>query len=195
MGHSGLKWGYVGYYSIYNSKISLSSLSAPKDRTTMITPGMVLLHERLDALVNRRRTRLEPQAPSDERAQARHYRDYLESAPSLRQVRFDGTQVPAAHLDYFDHLRDRLVQAGVPVVDALIDLAAFLAWLRRFAVLDRFYRRFGDIWIEKCFEHYLVDRELGLASNDTYVDVASAGSPWARVLRHRGVDAYRLDLI
>lgn len=161
----------------------------------MLSPGLILLHERLDSLVNRRRAPPEVQSRSDRLALARHYRDYLESDPSLRQSRFDGTQAPETRLDYYASLRDQLEQAGVPVVDAPIRLSAFRAWLRRFAVLDRFYRRFNDIWIEKCLEHYLVDRELGLGPNDIYVDVASAGSPWARVLRHCGVEAYRLDLI
>ena len=96
---------------------------------------------------------------------------------------------------YYRDLRNRLETAGVPVVDAPIDLGEFEDWLDRYALLGRFYRRFGEMRIEKCLEHFIVARELRLRRGDTYVDVASAGSPWARVLRRRGVEAYRLDLI
>ncbi|KAF5049478.1 hypothetical protein DSECCO2_439360 [anaerobic digester metagenome] len=159
------------------------------------SPVLIRVQERLDALLTRRRTPSPVLAPPDEQALARHYRAYLESPSGLRQVYYDGTQTPRAHLDYFDGLRDRLYRTGVSIIDRPIELDAFRAWMEHFPVIDRFYRRFGDIWIEKCLEHYLVSRELGLVPGDTYIDVASAGSPWARTLRHQGVSAYRLDLI
>lgn len=161
----------------------------------MLTTGLLLLHERLDAVVGRRPRHRDEPSPARERALRLHHDDYLASDAVHRQRRFDRTQAPSEHLDYYRDLRDRLEAADVPVVDAPIDPGEFGAWLERCAVLDRFYRRFGDIWIEKCLEHYIVARELGLRRGDTYLDVASAGSPWARVLRTRGVEAYRLDLI
>ncbi len=161
----------------------------------MLTNGLLLLQERLDAIVGRRpRSREEP-SPERERALGRHHDDYLESDPVHRQRNYDRTQAPSLYLDYFRDLRSRLETAGVPVVDAPVDLGDFEDWFDRYAVLGRYYRPFGDIHIEKCLEHYIVDRELRLGRGDTYVDVASAGSPWARVLRRRGVEAYRLDLI
>lgn len=159
------------------------------------SPVLIRVQERLDALLIRRRRPSPASFALDEQALVRHYRKYLESAPGLRQVNYDGTQTPRAHLDYFDGLRDRLRRAGVPVVDRRIELDAFSEWMKQFPVIDQFYRRFRDIWIEKCLEHYLVHRELGLFSGDIYIDVASAGSPWARTLRRKGVSAYRLDLI
>jgi SAM-dependent methyltransferase len=161
----------------------------------MLTNQLLLLQERLDAAVARRpRPRDEP-SPARERALGRHHDDYLESDPAHRQRHYDRTRAPSEHLDYYRDLRNRLSTAGVPVADAPIDLGAFEERLDRYAMLGRFYRRFGEMRIEKCLEHYLVARELPLQGGDTYVDVASAGSPWARVLRHRGVEAYRLDLI
>ncbi len=159
------------------------------------SPVLIRIQEQLDALLIRRRPPSQAPFAQDEEALVRHYLEYLESAPGLRQVNYDGTQTPRAHLEYFDDLRDRLRRAGVPVVDRPVELNAFSEWMKKFRVIDLFYRRFRDIWIEKCLEHYLVHRELGLVSGDIYIDVASAGSPWARTLRRTGVSAYRLDLI
>ncbi len=161
----------------------------------MLTTGLLLLQERIDAAVGRRPRIPDEPSPARERALGRHHDDYLESDPVHRQRHFDRTRAPSENLDYYRDLRSRLAAAGVPVVDAPVDLAEFEDWLDRYAILGRFYRRFGEMRIEKCLEHYIVARELRLRRGDTYVDVASAGSPWARVLRHRGVEAYRLDLI
>ena len=83
----------------------------------------------------------------------------------------------------------------MPVDEIRVDPADFEAWRGANSDLDRFYRPFGDMRIEKCLEHYLVDRIIDLAPGDRYIDVASAGSPWATILRRRRVEAYRLDLI
>ncbi len=124
-----------------------------------------------------------------------HYQRYLESDPGDRQSLYDHTLDPAAHLPLFGSLKGRLAEAGIPVEEMRVDPADFEVWRRSVPGLDRFYRSFGDMHIEKCLEHYLVDRLLGLSSGDRYIDVASAGSPWAGALRTRGVEAYRLDLI
>ena len=163
--------------------------------TAMLTNQLLLLQERFDAVVARRPRPIDEPSPARERALGRHHDDFLESDPAHRQRHYDRTRAPSEHLDYYRDLRSRLGTAGVPVVDAPIDLGEFQDWLDRYAILGRFYRRFGEMRIEKCLEHYIVARELRLRRGDTYVDVASAGSPWARVLRRRGVEAYRLDLI
>ena len=162
---------------------------------TMLTNRLLLLQERLDAVVSRRPRRREEPSPAGERALCRHRGDYLGSDPQLRQSNYDRTQAPSMHLDYFRDLRGRLESAGLRVTDAPVDIRGFDAWLDRCAVLDRYYRSHRDIHTEKCLEHYIVDCALRPRRGDTYVDVASAGSPWARVLRLRGVEAYRLDLI
>jgi len=161
----------------------------------MLHTGLLLFQERIDAVMGRRSLPRDDPSPAHTRALGRHHDDYLESDPVHRQRHYDRTREPSANLAYYRDLRDRLVSAGIPVVDASVDLDDFEDWLDRYAVLGRFYRRFGEMRIEKCLEHYIVARELRLRRGDTYVDVASAGSPWARVLRYRGVEAYRLDLI
>lgn len=124
-----------------------------------------------------------------------HYQRYIESTPADRQSQYDHTLDPAAHLPLFCSLKSRLLAAGVQVDEMKIDLADFEAWRRSVPGLDRFYQSFGDMQIEKCLEHYLVDRLLNLDGGDRYIDIASAGSPWASVLRQRKIEAYRLDLI
>ena len=70
----------------------------------------------------------------------------------------------------------------------------------------------GDVFIEKCLEHYLTYLHLNISEGDIYIDVASGGSPWAGILNARGGEgaevrgqknrgrrqgrgrAYRLDL-
>lgn len=123
------------------------------------------------------------------------YHQYLESSPIDRQSNHDHTLDPAAHLPLFASLKGRLIEAGVSVDEVRVDLADFEAWRGAASGLDRYYRSFGDMQIEKSLEHYLVERLLGLAAGDRYIDVASAGSPWAAVLRKRRIEGYRLDLI
>jgi SAM-dependent methyltransferase len=124
-----------------------------------------------------------------------HYQRYIESTPTDRQSQYDHTLDPAAHLPLFGSLKGRLVEAGIAVEEVRIDLADFDAWRRSVPGLDRFYQSFGDMHIEKCLEHYLVDKLLHLKAGDRYLDIASAGSPWASTLCQRQIEAYRLDLI
>jgi hypothetical protein len=67
--------------------------------------------------------------------------------------------------------------------------------LSDFPETKRHYEHMGDLFIEKCLEHYLTFRYLDISVDDVYIDVASAGSPWARILNTKiGTKAYRLDL-
>lgn len=124
-----------------------------------------------------------------------HYQRYIENTPADRQSQYDHTLNPRAYLLLFNSLKDRLVTAGIPVEEMRIDLADFNTWRLSVPGLDRYYHSFGDMQIEKCLEHYLVDKLLDLKSGDRYLDIASAGSPWASTLRTRQIEAYRLDLI
>ena len=84
----------------------------------MLTNRLLLLQERLDAVVSRRHRREEPSS-AREHALRRHRRDYLESDTELRQRNYDRTQAPSSHLAYFRDLRGRLVSAGVPVIETV----------------------------------------------------------------------------
>jgi len=95
-------------------------------------------------------------------------------------------------------LKDRLLSAGVPVEPDDIVIADFERWMNDFPEIRKHYENMGDVFIEKCLEHYLTFKHLNISAGDTYIDVASAGSPWAEVLNSRAEGrvyrAYRLDL-
>ena len=115
-------------------------------------------------------------------------------SPENRQSQRDLTRDPIAHLPRVRDICRRLRALGVPVEDVDIDISDFDQWLRDFGEVPAHYKPLGDVAIEKCLEHYLAYRHLGLSKGDVYVDVAASDSPWARILRRRGVKAYRLDL-
>ena len=119
---------------------------------------------------------------------------FEKSPPEERQSTAERSQKPWENLEYFVGLRDRLASAGVAIRDAVIDRADFDRWRADFPEIVRFYRPAGEVFIEKCLEHYLVFRYLGLDRSDTYIDVAAAQSPWADALKSRGGAAYRMDL-
>ena len=161
----------------------------------MLATGVLLLQERVDAYLGRRSKPPAVKSPAEEQALERHRDDFLASDPYCRQHRFDRTHEPWRHLDYYRALRDRVAASGVVVEDVRVEPDVFADWLDRHGFLRRYYRLFGDVVIEKCLEHHIAGRELGLSPGDIYIDMASAGSPWTRLLRRRGIQAYRLDLI
>jgi hypothetical protein len=113
---------------------------------------------------------------------------YRVSTKQERQSYYEGTRgTPLS-------LKDRFIAAHIPVQTERIDLADFEEWLRDFEELDGFYGG-SDVHIEKCLEHYLAFKWLGLGREDVYIDVGSAGSIWADVLNQRGITAYKLDLV
>lgn len=114
-------------------------------------------------------------------------RAYHASSERERQRHYEETRDPLA-------LRERLIAAGVPVEDARIDIADFEEWRRDFWKLDRFYSGWFAVHIEKCLEHYLAFKWLGISQKDLYIDIAAADSIWAELLSRRGIVAYRLDL-
>lgn len=56
----------------------------------------------------------------------------------------------------------------------------------------------GGAWNEKLLEHWISSRRLELADycpDDTYLDIAAASSPWARILREQlQVNSFAIDL-
>jgi len=120
---------------------------------------------------------------------------FQNSAKEDRQSFYDHTKDPLGHIGFYEGLKNRLLSAGVRVEPVDIDIPDFERWLTDFPDIKRFYENMGDVFIEKCLEHYLAFRHLKISASDTYIDVASAGSPWARTLNAQtGVQTYRLDL-
>ncbi len=116
------------------------------------------------------------------------------SPPQDRQSFYDHTGDPAANTHFYASLRPRLQAAGIAMEDADIDLDDFRAWMRQFPDLCDFYKPLKSLHIEKCLEHYLAYRRLGLAKDRVYIDVAASDSPWADILARSGIPAYRMDL-
>jgi len=112
----------------------------------------------------------------------------------LRQSYYDHTKDPLSNIDYYRTLKDRLVSLNVTVEEREIDIKDFEQWLNEFPEIKNHYQNHGDVFIEKCLEHYVTYRYLNIAQNDIFIDIAASGSPWAEVLNFRGIRSYRLDM-
>jgi len=90
-----------------------------------------------------------------------------------------------------------LAGLGVPCHDLVLDPVRFAAFVAE-AGFDPGYHggRAGGVYDEKLLEHFVAWELLGLAdpASGPYVDIAACGSPWARLLRQRGVEAHAIDL-
>ncbi len=121
--------------------------------------------------------------------------------PILSQL-VDFQNSPAEnHQSYYDvtrnleELKKRFWDSGIPVEDIEIDVNDFEHWSDRFPGVRKHYSDMGDVVIEKCLEHYLTYKHLNIKTEDTFIDVAASGSPWAEILSNSGVKSYRLDII
>jgi hypothetical protein len=94
-------------------------------------------------------------------------------------------------------IESRLVSMGMPCQDMVVSPEEF----------DRFIDSAGfppdyhgghqsGVYREKLLEHYLAWKVLGLEAGfrAPYLDVAACASPWARLLRDSGIEAYAIDL-
>ena len=111
--------------------------------------------------------------------------EFQSSVEEDRQSFYDRTKDPLGSIGFYEGLKDRLLSAGVSVEPVDIDIPDFERWLNDFPEIRMFYEKMGDVFIEKCLEHYLTFKHLNISSGDTYIDVASSGNPWAEVLNSR----------
>ena len=119
---------------------------------------------------------------------------FKNSPTEERQSHMERSQNPSANLKYFSELKDRLRAVNIPVREGKIDREDFDRWRRSVPGIVSFYRPGGDVFIEKCLEHYLVHKYLNLSPGDIYLDVAAAESPWAELLNQNRIRSYRLDM-
>ncbi|QIL21424.1 class I SAM-dependent methyltransferase [Thermomonas sp. HDW16] len=85
----------------------------------------------------------------------------------------------------------------MPCEDLRLDVAEFSNFAIRFPFPSSYYDGLhGTLHVEKQLEHFVAWKLLGLehADRGAYVDIAACASPWARLLRNAGVDAYAIDL-
>jgi len=87
-----------------------------------------------------------------------------------------------------------LISRGVTIEEKSIDVNDFDAWLENYSEVKTRYQNSGDVFIEKCLEHYIANKLTDIKKDDVYIDIASAGSNYSDILQKRGVNAYKLDL-
>lgn len=121
--------------------------------------------------------------------------EFQNSAKEDRQSFYDHTKDPFGSIDFYESLKERLVSVDVLVEPVDIDIPDFERWLNDFPEIRRHYENMGDVFIEKCLEHYMTYRLLNISAGNIYIDIASSRSPWSEILNAQGgIKAYRLDL-
>jgi SAM-dependent methyltransferase len=117
-----------------------------------------------------------------------------------RMVRLQARGVPeyrapdAAELARIE--RD-LAALDMPCADLRLDPAAFRAFCARMPFPADYHGGIdGGVHDEKRLEHFVAWHLLGLERGEAgpYVDIAACASPWAKLLRERGLEAYAIDL-
>ncbi|MGH8245446.1 MAG: class I SAM-dependent methyltransferase [Gammaproteobacteria bacterium] len=103
-----------------------------------------------------------------------------------------------SHEDTEDGIITRLREHGFTIQPFAIDVAGFQRYLQQ-AAYQRFPSYYGgggaENFLEKALEHYVAASLLQLRPDDTYIDIASAGSPASAIYREvYGCVAYRQDL-
>ena len=99
-----------------------------------------------------------------------------------------------AHRNH-ENLINRLINAGIHVVNVNLDIDKFDTWLKEHSEIHTHYSTMNDVMIEKCLEHYIAFIFSVLKPGQMYIDIAASGSNWSDSLQKRGVNAYSLDLI
>mgnify|MGYP003393577220 CR=1 FL=1 len=120
--------------------------------------------------------------------------DFHQSPKENRQSFYDLTKEPLKHQDALRSIMQSLVKLGIPVEEESINVAEFEEWLKEFPEIVAKYNHLGDVKTEKCLEHFLTYKYLHIATTDSFLDVAAAGSPFVDILNKKNIKSYRLDL-
>lgn len=89
---------------------------------------------------------------------------------------------------------ERFKKSGIEIEEIEIDIRDFEQWMGKYPSIVDTYKGYGDVRIEKILEHYLTIKYLDVKREDILIDIAAAGSNLAKVLRKKGMKAYRQDL-
>ena len=119
-------------------------------------------------------------------------------ADQMREFENADKDVLASNVEAQTDIEDlvsRLKEQGIPVIEKKVDIDDFEQWGEVYSEIRDNYT--GDVKIEKPLEHYLTMKYLEIKSEDVFIDIAAASSPWAQLLRKKyGMTrAYRQDLI
>ena len=110
----------------------------------------------------------------------RQYSEYLEADDSKLSSKVEALTKNKDILNNFQAI-------GVPLLKETVLVEEFEEFLKAFPEMTEHYQDAGDARMEKCLEHYLSLKQLRIGENDCYMDVAASGSPWARLLRDKGM--------
>jgi SAM-dependent methyltransferase len=88
--------------------------------------------------------------------------------------------------------------AGIAVGSYFADSAAYREFVGRSAFPHDYHGgELGGVYTEKVLEHFVAWDLLELGRNPLrlpYLDIAGASSPWAKLLRNQGLEAFSIDL-
>jgi SAM-dependent methyltransferase len=116
----------------------------------------------------------------------RNYRLYLQS----------GKEAIDDELPYDkDIVYQQFLNLGIEVPAFVIDVAAFINYLRQFTYPESYRRNYGRYFTEKALEHYLSYQFTRLDTESVVLDVANAGSPFPFIVhRATGCRVFSNDL-
>ena len=106
--------------------------------------------------------------------------------------------------DYRPPTTDELVQiesqlsaAGISINSLTVNADDFIDFKRKFAFpADYYCGSDGPVYEEKLLEHYIACRliDFGRPHRLPYLDVTACASPWAKLLRDNGIQAFAIDI-
>lgn len=94
-------------------------------------------------------------------------------------------------------IEQALADQGMPCAEHRVEPAAFRDWCAQAGFPAGYHGGVaGGVFDEKLLEHYMAWQLLSLGSpaGAPYLDVAACASPWAKLLRERGIEAHAIDL-
>jgi len=119
---------------------------------------------------------------------------YYRSVPGIKIE----ASVPHDKYEIQQEIIEELESSGYDIEPYRIDIADFRCYLERASYGDfpgYYHGGRGGLFVEKSLEHYLATKFLDLSKDDTYIDVANAGSPVPEIYHELfGCTVYRQDL-
>jgi SAM-dependent methyltransferase len=95
-------------------------------------------------------------------------------------------------------IEEDLVEFGISVNPIVLSKQEFDGFKSNYIFPDEYHGgKEGKVWDEKYLEHFIAYKFCDLdkfTGQDVYVDIAAAGSPWAKILHENGYKAYSIDL-
>lgn len=100
-------------------------------------------------------------------------------------------------MEELQQIENRLLTLGVPCHDFSVDPMEFENFVKNSGFPAEYHGGLSSgVYYEKLLEHFVALKLLSLdeARSSPYIDVAACDSPWAKLLRDRGCEAYAIDL-